>query len=264
MEVRIVGAHCCESVETKLTCMVLDGILALDAGGLTTNLCFAAQERIRAILLTHQHLDHVKGIGTIGYFNGLLIDSGLKDTPKHVYAIPSVLKNLSTDLLNNRTFPDFTTWPSVEKPALQFHPVESYKESTIEGYRVLPLPVNHTVPAVGYYVTAPDGESLFFTGDSGPGWVKRTYEYITPDLIITELSGTNHHTETAIKIGHLTPQLLKQELSEFHHYKGYLSPVILIHLTPLIEEEIRQEVEEVASELGANIRLGREGMRISV
>jgi hypothetical protein len=65
---------------------------------------------------------------------------------------------------------------------------------------------------------------------------------------------------------HVTTQPLDIETNnlETTTYCKLIGCVVTIHLTPLIEEEIRQEVEEVASELGANIRLGREGIRISV
>ncbi len=38
MRVRILGAHNLESKETALTCLLVDDVIALDAGALTSNL----------------------------------------------------------------------------------------------------------------------------------------------------------------------------------------------------------------------------------
>ena len=62
MKIHILGAHNCESKDTKLTSLVIDGRLVLDAGGLTSGLSLSDQEQLKAVLLTHQHYDHVRDI----------------------------------------------------------------------------------------------------------------------------------------------------------------------------------------------------------
>ena len=107
MNIELLGAHCLESKTTRLTCLLADGILAIDAGGLTSGLSFSAQRDIRAILLTHQHFDHVRDVALIGYYNSLWIGKGVTDT-KTVHSTPAVLDNIMADILNGKTFPDFT------------------------------------------------------------------------------------------------------------------------------------------------------------
>ena len=55
MKVKILGAHALESTETKFMSILVDGVLALDAGGLTSSLSLPSQEEIKAVLLTHSH-----------------------------------------------------------------------------------------------------------------------------------------------------------------------------------------------------------------
>ena len=263
MKVRILGAHCLESTTTKLTCVLVDDVLALDAGGLTSSLSLEDQQKISAILLTHQHIDHCKDIALIGYYNTLLRSSGQSSSPKRVYSTAGVFANLSGHILNNKVFPDFTQLPAPDSPALQFCPLEPYKVATVEGYSVKTIPMYHSVPAIGYQVTDSDDKSLFFTGDTGPG-LADCWPHISPDLLITELSGPDKYTLHMANVGHLTPTLLKQELIMYEQQKGHIPPVILIHLPPALEDEIRDEVAQVAQALEADITLGYEGMEITI
>ena len=60
------------------------------------------------------------------------------------------------------------------------------------------------------------------------------------------------------------PWMLKPELIEFRQQKGYLPPIILVHMAPPLENEIKEEAAELAKELDAKIDLGYEGMEIEV
>ena len=48
MELRVLGAHNMESKETRMESHLIDGVLALDAGGLTRALSFEEQQGMRA------------------------------------------------------------------------------------------------------------------------------------------------------------------------------------------------------------------------
>jgi ribonuclease BN (tRNA processing enzyme) len=263
MEVQVLGAHNCESTEGKLTSLLIDQVLALDVGGLTSSLSLSAQAKVSTILLTHYHFDHIKDVALIGYYNGLLMGSGLGNKPKLIYSTAEVLDALSVHILNDKIFPDFTHWPSKDLAALKLCPVEPYHPQTIEGYRVVAIPVKHSVPTVGYQVTSGNEKEIFYTGDTGPG-LSDCWGHISPQLLITEATGSNRFSKETAAVGHLTPQLLKQELGEFRQLKGYLPKVILIHISPLLEGEIKEEVAQLAEELGGEISLGYEGMKINI
>ncbi|GAH21991.1 unnamed protein product [marine sediment metagenome] len=65
MNIQVLGAHNCESQNSKFISLLIDDILVIDAGGLTSSLSFAAQQKIKAILLTHQHYDHIRDVPAI-------------------------------------------------------------------------------------------------------------------------------------------------------------------------------------------------------
>ncbi|TES84305.1 MBL fold metallo-hydrolase, partial [Candidatus Aerophobetes bacterium] len=60
--VRFLGTHNAESRNTRLVSFLIEDILAVDAGSLASELSFPEQEKIKAILLSHGHYDHIRGI----------------------------------------------------------------------------------------------------------------------------------------------------------------------------------------------------------
>jgi ribonuclease BN (tRNA processing enzyme) len=256
VNIRILGAHNIESQDSRCISFVIDDVLAIDAGSLTSSLTFPEQQKLKAVLLTHQHYDHVRDIPALG-MNFYLYEKTIE-----IYSIRPVYEVLSAHLLNNVLYPDFTKSPS-EKPAIQFKIMEPGRTETIAGYAVLPVPVNHAVPTVGYQITSASGKKVFITSDTGPG-LDNCWKQVSPDLLIIELTALNKYTDFARQSGHLTAALLRQELESFREIRGYLPQVVLVHMNPLDEKGIKAEVAVVARALNAKIRFGYEGMRIDI
>jgi ribonuclease BN (tRNA processing enzyme) len=256
MNIRVLGAHNCEWQKTRLISLLIDDVLAIDAGALTSSLSLEAQQKIKAILLTHQHYDHVRDIPTIA-MNLFLSGATIK-----VYTITPVHDALTRHLLNDELYPDFRQQPA-PNPTVRFTIIEPHQTEQIEGYTVLAVPVNHSVPTVGYQVTSADGQAVFYSGDTGPG-LAGCWRRVSPQLLITEVTAPDKYTEWAADSGHLTPALLKQELVSFREVNGYLPRVVAVHMNPALEEEIATEIAAVAEALGASITLGYEGMELNL
>ena len=254
MKIRFLGVHNCESQNTKLTSLLIDDILVVDAGGLTSSLSFTAQQKLKAILLTHQHYDHIRDVPAI-VFNFAMANAAID-----IYSILPVYEILNTNLLNGKVYPKFLGWPQ-ENPKINFTVVEPYQTEQIKGYSILPIPVNHSVPTVGYQITSPDGKVVFYTGDTGPD-LAGCWECIAPQLLIIEASAPDRFEAFYKKRGHLTPTLLKQELTSFRELKGYLPQVVIVHLNPGLEEETKAEIAAVAEDLNHPISIGYEGMEL--
>ena len=254
MNIQVLGAHNCESQNTKLTSLLIDDTIAIDAGGLTSSLPFQAQQELKAILLTHHHFDHIRDVPAIA------MNFSLQHTTINIYSIQPVYDALATHLLDGKLYPKFLEWPR-ENPAIKFTVIEPLKTEQIEGYSILAVPVNHSVPTVGYQITSSDGKTLFYTGDTGPD-LAGCWEYVSPQLLIIEVTASNKYEEFGKKSGHLTPGLLKQELITFQELKGYLPQVVVVHMDPRLEKEIEAEIAVVAGALGNPIKLGYEGMQL--
>jgi ribonuclease BN (tRNA processing enzyme) len=257
MEIQILGAHSGEAKGLRLASFLIDDILALDAGGLTSSLSFAEQQKVRAVLVTHHHFDHTRDLVTLG------ANGGVFSAPVDVYALNQTIDIINSCLLDGRMYVDFSKWPSEGSPFLRLKAVEPFERRVIESYEVLAVPVRHAVPAVGFQVTSKDGKSLFYTGDTGPG-LSTCWKRISPELLMVEVSGINEVRDFLERVGHLSAQLLKEELIQFRQIKGYLPRIVVIHVPPQYQEQVEQEVSDVAQELGANIEIGYEGMRITL
>jgi ribonuclease BN (tRNA processing enzyme) len=256
MNIRVLGAHNCESESSRLISLLIDDVLAIDAGALTSSLSFEAQQKIKAILLTHQHYDHVRDIPAIAMN---LFLRGAKIT---IYSIPVVHDVVTTHLLDDKIYPNFHQRPR-HNPTLRLTTIQPYKAEPIEGYSVLAVPVNHSTPAVGYQVTSPDGKVVFYTGDTGPG-LASCWRHVSPQLLIAEVTAPDRYKEEMAKSGHLTPSLLRQELTSFQEVNGYLPKVVVVHMNPALEKEIAAEIAVVERELGGLITLAYEGMELKL
>jgi ribonuclease BN (tRNA processing enzyme) len=257
VKIKFLGTHNAESKDTKLVSFVIDNILVVDAGSLASELTFSEQEKIEAILLSHGHYDHIRGIPAFAFNN--------TDHTTRVYATSQTLKILSSHLVDGVIYPKFTQKIPffLEKPSLKFVDLLPFNPLNILGYNVLPLPVNHTINTVGFEITSKDGKKIFYTGDTGSG-LSALWEHISPNLIIVDVTFPNRFENRAINSAHLCPKLLKKELIELNKVKGYFPKIMLIHLSPKFEKEIRKEVKEVAKELNIPIDITYEGDEIIV
>ncbi len=256
MIVKILGAHNIELQDTRCISLLIDDVMAIDAGALTSSLSLAAQQKLKAVLLTHQHYDHMRDIPAIG-MNFYLYENTID-----VYSTISVRKALSEYMLNDILYPDFMEKPP-GKPAIRFNTMESGRKESIADYNVLPVSVNHAVPTVGYEVTSPDGKKVFYTADTGPG-LDECWRQVSPDLLIIEVTALNKYHDSALQSGHLTPAMLQREMESFRKLKGYLPQIVTVHMNPLDEKEIKKEIDVVSRALNTEIRLGYEGMIIQL
>jgi ribonuclease BN (tRNA processing enzyme) len=254
--IRFLGTHNAESKDTRLVSFLIDDVLAVDAGSFTSELSFSEQKKIKAILLSHGHYDHIRGVPAFAFNNN--------HTTK-VFATLQTLSLLSSHLIDGVIYPKFTEeipfFPEI--PLLDFVAVEPFNPVDIEGYQVLPLPVNHTIDTVGFEITSKDGKKVFYSGDTGPG-LSAIWEHTSPQLIIVDVSFSNRLENRARNAGHLCPKMLKEELTEFRKLKGYLPEVVLIHLSPDLEREIEVETNGLAEELKLSISIAREGMKVTI
>ena len=258
MEIQILGAHLAEVKGARLTSLLIDGTLVVDAGGLTSALSLPEQKKIETVLLTHHHFDHTRDLVT------LAANAGYYWRKQLVVCAPRYTLDVVTGgLLNGKLYTNFLEYPSEEKPTVILEAIEPYSRKDIAGYDVLAIPVKHSAPAVGYQVTSSDGRSLFYTGDTTVG-ISECWQHISPELLITEVAGPNKYADWLMKAGHLCAEFLKEELIQFRQLKGYLPRVIIIHIGNPYEQEIKEEVAQVAQELEADITLGYEDMKITL
>ena len=254
MEIRLLGAHNTESSTTRHVALLVDGVLALDAGGINGALSLPEQDRLQALLITHRHFDHMKDVATLGL-------NTLNTSTIDLFAPPSAIDALTSHLMNGVIWGRLWEMPSPEKPSYRLHAVEEEASFEAAGHQVRAFPMPHSVPALGYLVT--DGSrSFFYTGDTGPGCA-RVWSRFSTNLLVVETTYPNREVDLARLVQHLTPALLRDELLEWRAVASVLPPVLVVHHNPRFEAEIATELQEVARELGTAITLGSEGMVVA-
>jgi ribonuclease BN (tRNA processing enzyme) len=252
MKVKLLGAHNCETLDTRLSCVIIDDVIALDAGSLTSGLTLEDQKNLEAVVLTHRHYDHIRDIPALG------MNLYLSDSSMDIYATREVTETINKHFLGSGIYKNFAAEPK-GNPTLRFHDIEPLEEFRVAGCDLLAVPVRHSAPTNGCQVATPDGKAVFYTGDTGPG-LEECWRHIAPQLIIIEVTSSNRFERFCADNGHLAPVLLGRELESFRKVKGYLPDVITVHMSPELEDEIQSELAGVADTLDCRIIPGDEGM----
>jgi ribonuclease BN (tRNA processing enzyme) len=256
MDITVLGAHNCETKTSSCVSLLIDKTLAVEAGGLTSNLTLDEQAGIEAIIITHKHMDHIRDIPTMA------LSSFRRRTSFDLYSTDTVCRAIREHLLNNDTYPEFQKIPE-NKPTVCFMEIEPLVLQWIDGHAVMAVPVKHIDGAIGYQITDKKNKTVFYTGDTGPG-LEEVWRHTAPQLLIVEVTMHNALEEFARTTGHLTPRLLESELASFRAINGYLPPVLVIHMDSEFEPDIKTELGAVKGRLQADITIAYEGMMLSI
>ena len=241
MKVRVLG--CSGGIggyHLRTTSMLIDHDILVDAGTGVADLPLAELALIDHVFLTHSHLDHIASLP-------LLIDSvsDLRDKPLTVHATPATLEILGEHIFNWAIWPDFSEIPNAANPFMRFQIIEVGQGTTLAGRRMTPLPVDHTVPAVGYQVDS-GSASLVFSGDTGicDAFWKAVNRIRNLKHLIVECAFSNREEQLALVSRHLCPKMLAQELQK-------LERECEIYITHLKPGQIELTMEEIEDCLGA-------------
>ena len=254
MEIRVLGAHHIEVQAAKHTCFLLDGRIAIDAGSMMTTTTPEEQQNIEAFLITHRHLDHIRDLPGFGLAN--------LDYPGTVpiYSLQGTLDSIFSHVMGGDLYPDFSLDLTGNGPKYERCPVTPETPFDVVGYSVLAIPVPHPAPAVGYIIQHPEGKSFAYCGDSGGGLLPFFQHPRKPDPIFLEVTFGSKAGNLAKLTGHLTPEMLRDEIIQVMEYNLPIPRLFAVHMNPAHEEEIAEELLRVSSDLGVGITIAKEGM----
>lgn len=236
MKLRILGCSGGIGGNLRTTSLLLDHDVLIDAGTGVGDLSLAEMCAINHVFVTHSHLDHIACLP-------LLIDSVgfMRDHPLVIHATKETQAILKEHIFNWEIWPDFTEIPTLHQPLLRYELIELGETVDMGGRKITPLPANHIVPAVSFWIDS-GKTSLVFSGDTTTCdalWESvnriRNLEYL-----IVETAFSNAEKELAVVSRHLCPSLLDEELRKLK-----LDPKIYItHLKPGEVELTMQEISE--------------------
>jgi ribonuclease BN (tRNA processing enzyme) len=234
MRIEILGCSGSVMQGFNTTSILINGRILIDVGSAASVLPETAFSEIRAVLITHTHIDHIKELP-------FLVDALIsqKKPGLRVLGSDSTITSLKEHIFN------WLIWPDIEKLDIEkeFMNLERLPRDwfEIDGLRVKAFQVEHIKGSVGY-VLHEDGKYVLFTGDAG--YSQGLFDFIRelgPELkaCFIEASFPNRMEKMAAASRHLTPEIIRKNLD------GALSPstrVIVYHIKPKFMDEVIAEL----------------------
>lgn len=234
MRIKVLGCSGGVGPGLRTTSLLVDDEILIDAGTGVGDLSLAQQRRIARIFLSHSHLDHVCGMA---FMADNLFD--LIEQPIEVNATSETIGILREHLFNWKIWPDFSKLPDEKNPLIRFNEIDAGQRIDLGGGRsLIAFDVLHTVPAVGYAVSSPQG-TFAFSGDTyaAPELWDALNRLERLDKLMIEIAFTDEDADLGRASRHFTPKLLGDELKKLKHKPELL----LTHHKPGCEQIIEKQ-----------------------
>lgn len=236
-----------------LSTYLIDDTVAVDAGSLGLLADLDIQRRVRHVLLTHSHADH---IGSLPIFVENVYTGG--PVPVAVHGLPHTLEVIRRDVFNDRFSPDFFRIAPPEAPFLTVCELEPGRPFQVAGQRVTAVPVDHIVPTVAF-VIEDDSSAVGIVTDTGPTDEVWRVLNRTPNLkaVFLECAFPDHLSWLATVTKHLTPATFAEQAARL----ARPVPVFAVHVKAYFADQIAAELAALGR---ANVQLGDSGATYSL
>jgi cAMP phosphodiesterase len=231
-----------------LTSFLVNDTLAVDAGSLGFFGPPAEQARIKHVLITHSHIDHVASLP-------IFVENAYeaKKSCVTIRASQAVLDALHHDLFNGRIWPDFIALSTPEAPFLKTEKFEAGQTVELDGVRITAVAVNHVVPTTGFLLEE-QGAAAVIVSDTGPTEEIWKAANALPHLkaVFLEACFPNAMASLAQVSRHLTPAMLAQEIQKLTRP----TRVIVVHIKARFREQVVKELQDLGL---PNLEVGQMG-----
>ena len=230
-----------------LTSYLIDDAVAVDAGSLGFFRTPAEQCRIKHILLSHSHIDH---LASLPAFVDNTMGAG---EPVTVHGSQMVLDTLRRDVFNGRVWPEFLDLQIGGKPLLKVSLLEPRRPVKLHGLTITPIAVNHVVPTLGFLVEDDSG-TVVIPSDTGPTEEIWDRANAAPNLkaIFLESAFPDALASIAEVAKHLTPGMLAREIRKVN---GAVRTIV-VHIKARYRDEVIQEIGALGL---SNVEIGVPG-----
>jgi ribonuclease BN (tRNA processing enzyme) len=255
MKIRVLGCHGAKLSNHRTCGFLINGSVLLDAGTICSSLTLSEQGKIRYVLISHIHADHIKDLAFLS--ENLIAEK--KRRPVVIISLEQVLAGLRRNLFNDQIWPDFTKLPDSRNPVFRLKAIREGETIRFDGLEVKAFKVNHIIPCAGFLVRE-NSSSILYSGDTYQTdklWKAASKEAHLKAAMI-ETSFPNALKGLAIISKHLTPDLLVQEFSKIG--KPNL-PLYVYHIKPRYLKEIRRELKRLKIE---NLTVMKDGQIIEI
>jgi len=219
---------------------VLDGETLIDAGTIGMNMDIEEQRKIRRILISHPHLDHIEGLP---FYAVNIVSNKAPTVP--VFGTKYTIDAIKTHLMNGIIWPDFTkikNFGGNEVFSYKIMPLDKWVK--IGPYKVKAIRVNHTIKTNGYII-GKGGHYIVYSGDTKATskiWKEAAKLGKKLKSVIVEMSFPNSLAGLADVSCHFVPATLEAELKKL----GKLRPKIFVyHIKPEYLSKVKRELKAV-------------------
>jgi ribonuclease BN (tRNA processing enzyme) len=242
MKIRVLGCYGAELSKYSTCGYLINGSVLMDAGTVCSALTLAEQRKIRYILISHIHTDHIHGLAALS--ENLIAEK--ERTPVVIISVGKVIAGLKRHFFNDQIWPDFTRLPNRRHPVYRLRSVQEGETIKVNGLHVKAISVNHVVPSTGFLVRE-NGSSLLYSGDTG--MTEQLWKVAAKDdslkAAMVETTFPDALKELAYKSKHLTPSLLYKEFLKIG--KPQLA-LYVHHMKPRYRGKIKQELRRLKFE----------------
>jgi len=223
------------SSRQHFSCFVIDGCVALDAGSLANGVTPSERAKIRDVVLTHAHLDHIAGLP-------LFVDDLFPTLtePVRVHATREVIDVLETHIFNWSVYPRFSELKNQFGSIIEYREIAHDADFRVRHLEMRPIPVNHKVPSSGFLIQ--DGRTtIAITGDTAE--MDQFWDVVNSlknlDALLIECAFPDEFEDLSTISHHLTPAKLKRELEKLHR-PG--CPVFAINIKPSYRDAVSSQL----------------------
>ncbi|UCE66707.1 MAG: 3',5'-cyclic-nucleotide phosphodiesterase [Candidatus Zixiibacteriota bacterium] len=237
MNLRILGCNGSPYPGKYSSCFLINNDLLIDAGSVASQLDINERRKIKYVLISHMHLDHIKELGFLPPSRDMN-----HDTPIQIIAPKAIISALRSHIFNSNIWFDYSNTNKFNPAPLIYFPILEKKYYNFSEYDIMAVPVSHTVPTYSYIIK--NGAVVFgYSSDTGPSCEFWNYCRINKvkDIII-ECSLPNSQLKKAHIDGHLTPTLLNSIVRENNLGSCNL---YVFHLKPKRRLEIMDELYDL-------------------
>jgi ribonuclease BN (tRNA processing enzyme) len=218
-----------------LSSSLINDTVAIDAGCLGIWGSPQEQARVRHVLLSHTHMDHLASLP-------IFVENAYEGKAEcvTVHASKVVLDCCQEHLFNEKVWPDFIALSQGEKPFLRLSPLEAGQTIELEGLRITAVALNHVVPTVGFVISDRQS-STAVVSDTGP--TEEIWQQINaaPNLkaVFLEATFPDELAWLADVSKHLTPKTLAHQVAKLTRP----TRLVIIHLKARFKEQVIAELQ---------------------
>jgi len=222
------------------TSYIINDTLAIDAGTLGFHGTPKDQERIRNVLITHSHSDHIASLP-------IFVENVFSGGPDCVtlHGNREVLECLREDVFNDRVWPDFiklSEGPMRETPLVKLNEIQAGQTLHFGDLELTTVAVDHLVPTLGFIIR--EGESVVvIPSDTGPTeeiW-RQVDALPRVDAIFLEVCFPDSMIGLANAAKHFVPSTFRDEVLKVNG-NGIKAPFYAVHIKSRFREKVVEEL----------------------